>query len=119
MELKCSYWNVDVQLVTCVHQVYHHMLLYMYHKSVSGPVVTFLPSSKLLVTRMLSQSNLVTSIATRKGERGDGKNDSLFWIVCGSLKKKSMRQVWRERLANLKLADFHRVATLGVGAFGR
>ena len=61
----------------------------------------------------------MTSITTRKGEREGGKNDSLFWIVCGSLKKKSLRQVWRERLATLQLTDFHRVATLGVGAFGR
>ena len=69
--------------------------------------------------RMLSQSNLVTSLARRKGEREGGKNDSLFWVVCGSLKKKSLRQVWREELARMELTDFQRVATLGVGAFGQ
>ena len=47
------------------------------------------------------------------------QNDLGFWSVCGKLKIRSKRQVWRDRLARLELKDLQRVATLGVGGFGR
>ena len=47
------------------------------------------------------------------------QNDSGFWVVWGKLKRRSKRQLWRDRLARLELKDLQRVATLGVGGFGR
>ena len=62
---------------------------------------------------------MVTNLETRKGRSEGCDKSSLFWVVCGRLKKKSHRQVWRERLARMELEDFQRVATLGVGGFGQ
>ena len=42
-----------------------------------------------------------------------------FWVVCGKLKRRTKKQVWRDKLRRLELSDLHRVATLGVGGFGR
>ena len=42
-----------------------------------------------------------------------------FWVVCGKLKRRTKKQVWRDKLRRLELRDLHRVATLGVGGFGR
>ena len=42
-----------------------------------------------------------------------------FWIVWGKLKRITKKQLWRDRLTRLKLNDLQRVATLGVGGFGR
>ena len=72
---------------------------------------------------MLSYSYMVTRIKSNKDATADdtetAQNDSDFWIVCGNLKRSSKRQVWRDRLARLELKDLQRVATLGVGGFGR
>ena len=66
---------------------------------------------------------LVTRINSNKDATADSteteQNDSGFWIVCGNLKRKSKRQVWWDRLARLELKDLQRIATLGVGGFGR
>ena len=42
-----------------------------------------------------------------------------FWVVCGKLKKRTNKQVWRDKLRRLELSDLHRVAILGDGGFGR
>eukprot|EP00092_Neocalanus_flemingeri_P020034 GFUD01021694.1.p1 GENE.GFUD01021694.1~~GFUD01021694.1.p1 ORF type:complete len:395 (-),score=121.79 GFUD01021694.1:55-1239(-) len=72
---------------------------------------------------MFACSYMVTSLRTGKDGIKDktesGQNDSGFWVVCGQLKRRTKRQVWRDRLARLQLKDLQRVATLGVGGFGR
>jgi hypothetical protein len=42
-----------------------------------------------------------------------------FWVVCGKLKRRTKKQVLRDKLRRLEVSDLHRVATLGVGGFGR
>ena len=66
---------------------------------------------------MFGYSYMVTS--PKKDNEDTGEKDSGFWIVCEKLKRRSKRQVWRDRLAKMKLKDFHRVATLGIGGFGK
>ena len=62
---------------------------------------------------------MVTSLSKSKDESDYSEKDSGFWVVFGKLKRKSKRQVWRDRLARLELNDFLRVATLGIGGFGK
>ena len=64
---------------------------------------------------MFGYSYMVTSLKDNKTHQ----NDSGFWIVCGKLKRRTKRQVWRDRLASLELKDLKRVVTLGVGGFGK
>ena len=68
---------------------------------------------------MFANSYMVTSPKKDNEDTDTGPTDSGFWIVCGKLKRRSKRQVWRDRLAKLELEDFHRVATLGIGGFGK
>ena len=68
---------------------------------------------------MFGYSYMVTSPKKDNEDTESGQKDSGFWIVCGKLKRRSKRQVWRDRLAKLELEDFHRVATLGIGGFGK
>ena len=76
---------------------------------------------------MLGYSYMVTSLrngySITEEESADNtetvQNDSGFWVVWGKLKRRSKRQLWRDRLARLELKDLQRVATLGVGGFGR
>jgi len=71
----------------------------------------------------LRNGNNVTAEDTGKDTTADNtetvQNDSGFWVVWGKLKRRSKRQLWRDRLARLELKDLQRVATLGVGGFGR
>ena len=68
---------------------------------------------------MFGYSYMVTSPKKDNEDTDTGEKDSDFWIVCGKLKRRSKRQVWRDRLAKVELKDFHRVATLGIGGFGK
>ena len=68
---------------------------------------------------MFGFSYMVTSLSISKDQSDYCDKESGFWVVFGKLKRKSKRQVWRDRLARLKLNDFHRVATLGIGGFGK
>eukprot|EP00092_Neocalanus_flemingeri_P025157 GFUD01027283.1.p1 GENE.GFUD01027283.1~~GFUD01027283.1.p1 ORF type:complete len:399 (+),score=129.40 GFUD01027283.1:141-1337(+) len=72
---------------------------------------------------MLGYSYMVRSLRTGKDTTADdtetSESDSGFWVVWGKLKRRSKRQLWRDRLARLELKDLQRVATLGVGGFGR
>ena len=68
---------------------------------------------------MFGYSYMVTDLKKDTEDADTGQKDSGFWIVCGKLKRRSKRQVWRDRLAKLELKDFHRVATLGIGGFGK
>ena len=47
------------------------------------------------------------------------QQSSDFWVVCGKLERRTKKQVWRDKLRRLELNNLHRVATLGVGGFGR
>ena len=68
---------------------------------------------------MFGYSYMVTDLKKDNEDTDTGQKDSGFWIVCGKLKRRSKRQVWRDRLAKLELKDFNRVATLGIGGFGK
>ena len=68
---------------------------------------------------MFGYSYMVTDLKKDNEVTDTSQKDSGFWIVCGNLKRRSRRQVWRDRLAKLELIDFHRVATLGIGGFGK
>ena len=68
---------------------------------------------------MFAYSYMVTDLKKETEDTDTGQKDSGFWIVCGKLKRRSKRQVWRDRLSRLELNDFQRVATLGIGGFGK
>ena len=68
---------------------------------------------------MFCYSYMVTDLKKDNEVTDTGEKDSGFWIVCEKLKRRSKRQVWRDRLAKMELKDFHRVATLGIGGFGK
>ena len=61
---------------------------------------------------MLGYSYMVGSLRS-------GWESSDLWVVCGKLKRRTKKQVLRDKLGRLELSDIHRVATLGVGGFGR
>ena len=81
---------------------------------------------------MLGYSYMLRSLRTVNNKTGDHtkpnvgekvteipQQSSDFWVVCGKLKRRTKKQVWRDKLRRLELSDLHRVATLGVGGFGR
>ena len=41
-----------------------------------------------------------------------------FWVVCGKLKRRTKKQVWRDKLRRLELGDLHRVAWRHLGLGG-
>jgi hypothetical protein len=76
---------------------------------------------------MLGYSYMVRSLRTVKNKTCDHTKPNVkeklteipqqfsdFWVVCGNLKRRTKKQVWRDKLRRLELSDIHRVATLGL-----
>ena len=79
---------------------------------------------------MLGYSYMVRSLTASDnsesiGEKEDEKSTKIIlhtsdcWVVWGKVKRRTKKQIWRDKLARLGLTDFDRIATLGVGGFGR